>query len=416
NSTSQPTPSVRPLEGIRVLELGQLVAGPFCGSILGYYGAEVIKVEPPKVGDPLRTWRQVDHDGVSPWFRSIGRNKKSICIDLRTDEGRSLIKRLAQKADVLIENFKPGTMEKWGLGPDDLYATNPSLIFTRISGYGQTGPYASRPGFASVCEGMGGLRYVNGIPGLPPVRPNISLGDSLAGMHAALGVCLSLIGRNKLGQVGQNKTGQVVDVAIYESVLNMMESIIPEYDRKGVIREMSGSTVTGVVPTNTYPCKDNAWVIIGGNGDSIYKRLMTMIGREDLIGPEYETNADRVKKQEEIDGAIAEWTAKHTPDDVLEKLARASVPAGKIYSAKDLVEDKHIIARGMIEEVTVGTEEDGRGWHIKIPGMSPVLHGTPGSTQWAGPDLGQDTVEVLSDELGLGQEELDGLRSKGVIN
>ncbi|KAI8137928.1 CAIB/BAIF family [Fennellomyces sp. T-0311] len=409
NSTVAP----KPLDGIRVLELGQIIAGPYCGSILGYYGADVIKVEPPK-GDPLRTWRHMDKDGQSPWFRSLARNKKSICVDLRTDEGRSLVKRLAQDVDVLIENFKPGTMEKWGLGPDELYQTNPGLIYTRISGYGQTGPYSKRPGFAAVCEGMGGFRYINAFPGEAPVRPNISLGDSLAGMHAALGVLLGLIGRNKLSASSQ-KTGQVVDVAIYESVLNMMESIIPEYDRLGQIRQPSGSTVTGVVPTNTYPCKDGQYVIIGGNGDSIYKRLMTAIGREDLVGPDYETNTHRVKAQKLIDGAIGEWTSTKTPDEVAELLEKVSVPTGKIYSAKDIVEDEHINARGMIETVTVGTPEEGRGWELKIPGMSPVLHTTPGSTKWAGPDLGQHTAEVLEESLGLTKDEIESLKSQGVI-
>ncbi|KAG2221331.1 hypothetical protein INT45_014015 [Circinella minor] len=410
NSTVAP----KPLEGIRVLELGQLIAGPFCGSILGYYGAE-----PPKTGDPLRKWRHVDQDGESPWFRSLGRNKKSICVDLRTDQGRSLVKQLAQDVDVLIENFKPGTMEKWGLGPEDLYATNPSLIYTRISGYGQTGPYSKRPGFASVCEGMGGFRYVNAFPGQTPVRPNISLGDSLAGMHAALGVLLGLIGRNKLSSSSSTKTtrtGQVVDVAIYESMLNMMESIIPEYDRFQEIRQPSGSTVTGVVPTNTYPCQEGRYVIIGGNGDTIYKRLMTAIGREDLIGPEYETNAHRVKHQQLIDDAISEWTATKTPDQVLVELEKASVPAGKIYNAKDIVEDEHINARGMIETVTVGTSEEGRGWELKIPGMSPVLQTTPGETKWAGPDLGQNTDEVLKQSLGLSEEEIKSLKDQGIIN
>ncbi|KAI9495944.1 CAIB/BAIF family protein [Zychaea mexicana] len=411
NSTVAP----KPLDGIRVLELGQLIAGPFCGSILGYYGADVVKVEPPKTGDPLRKWRHVDEDGESPWFRSLGRNKKSICIDLRTDQGRSLVKKLAQDVDVLIENFKPGTMEKWGLGPEDLYATNPGLIYTRISGYGQTGPYSKRPGFAAVCEGMGGFRYVNAVPGEAPVRPNISLGDSLAGIHAALGVLLSLIGRNKLAGTAE-KTGQVVDVAIYESMLNMMESIIPEYDRFGQIRQPSGSTVTGVVPTNTYPCKEGQYVIIGGNGDTIYKRLMKAIGREDLVGAEYETNAHRVKAQELIDGAISEWTATKTPDEVLDALEQASVPAGKIYNAKDIVEDEHINARGMIETVTVGKPEEGRGYELKVPGMSPILQTTPGATKWAGPDLGQDTVEVLEKSLGLSKEQISSLKEQGIIN
>ncbi|KAI9247687.1 CAIB/BAIF family protein [Phascolomyces articulosus] len=413
NSTIAP----KPLEGIRVLELGQLIAGPFCGSILGYYGADVVKIEPPKTGDPLRKWRHLDEDGESPWFRSLGRNKKSVCIDLRTDQGRSLVKKLAQDVDVLIENFKPGTMEKWGLGPEDLYATNPSLIYTRISGYGQTGPYSKRPGFAAVCEGMGGFRYVNAVPGQAPVRPNMSLGDSLAGMHAALGVLLSLIGRNKLaGSSPDGRTGQVVDVAIYESMLNMMESIIPEYDRFQEIRQPSGSTVTGVVPTNTYPCKEGQYVIIGGNGDTIYKRLMAAIDRNDLIGPEYETNTHRVKHQELIDGAISEWTATKTPDEVLQELEKVSVPAGKIYNAKDIVEDEHINARGMIETVRVGKPEEGQGYDLKIPGMSPILQSTPGATKWAGPDLGQNTDEVLEDSLGLSKEEIKSLKEQGIIN
>ncbi|PHZ14122.1 CoA-transferase family III [Rhizopus microsporus ATCC 52813] len=355
---------VKPLEGIRVLELGQLIAGPFCGSILGYYGADVIKIEPPNTGDPLRKWRGLDKDGQSPWFRSLARNKKSVCIDLRSEEGRSLVKQLALQSDVLIENFKPGTMEKWGLGPDHIYPENPSLIYTRISGYGQTGPYSKKPGFASVCEGVGGFRYVNGHPGQPPVRPNISLGDSLAGMHAALGVLLGLIARNKVKD--QSRTGQVVDVSIYESVLNMMEGIIPEYDRFQQIRQPSGTTVTGIVPTNTYPCKDGKHVIIGGNGDSIYVRLMNAIGRSDLTGEKYKANSDRVREQVVIDGAIAEWTSKHTADEIIKALEEASVPVGKIYDAKDIVEDEHINARGMIETVKIGTEDEGRGWELKV--------------------------------------------------
>ncbi|KAI8391651.1 CAIB/BAIF family protein [Radiomyces spectabilis] len=405
--------NIKPLQGIRVLELGQLIAGPFCGSILGYYGAGKIKVEPPKVGDPLRLWRHVDKDGQSPWFRSLGRNKKSLCLDLRSEKGQELVRRLAEESDVMIENFKPGTMEKWGLGPDDLYKVNPQLIYTRISGYGQTGPYAKRPGFASVCEGMGGFRFVNGHPGQPPVRPNISLGDSLAGLHAALGVVLGLFARNKLASSGQ-RPGQVVDVAIYESMLNMMESIIPEYDRLGEVRQPSGTTVTGIVPTNTYPCKDGKHVIIGGNGDSIYKRLMLAIGRDELVGEKYQTNADRVKAQELIDGAIAEWTSTKTADEVIDIMEEASVPSGKIYDAKDIVENEHINARGMIETVTVGSKEDGRGWDIKIPAMSPVLNTTPGSTEWAGPDLGEHSKDILQNVLGLTAEIIEDLAKEGV--
>ncbi|CAO3673530.1 unnamed protein product [Rhizopus stolonifer] len=410
NTTDHAT--IKPLEGIRVLELGQLIAGPFCGSILGYYGAEVIKIEPPKTGDPLRKWRGLDHDGQSPWFRSMARNKKSVCIDLRSEEGRKLVKQLSLKSDVLIENFKPGTMEKWGLGPDDIYPENPKLVYTRISGYGQTGPYSKKPGFASVCEGMGGFRFINGHPGQPPVRPNLSLGDSLAGMHAALGTLLGLIARNKLSH--QSRTGQVVDVAIYESMFNMMEGIVPEYDRFQEIRQPSGTTLTGIVPTNTYPCQDGKHVIIGGNGDSIYVRLMNAIGRPDLTGDDYKTNMERVKEQQVIDGAISDWTSKHTADEIIDVLEKASVPAGKIYDAKDMVEDEHINARGMIEDVTVGTQEEGRGWNLKIPGMSPVLETTPGGTKWSGPDLGAHTDQVLKELLSLSEKQLQEYNQAGV--
>ncbi|KAL9545225.1 hypothetical protein MBANPS3_007253 [Mucor bainieri] len=390
------TTVTKPLEGIRVLELGQ------------------IKIEPPKIGDPLRIWRNLDSDGQSPWFRSMARNKKSVCIDLKTEEGRKLVKRLAEESDVLIENFKPGTMEKWGLGPEDIYPANPKLIYTRISGYGQTGPYSKRPGYASVCEGMGGFRFINGHPGQPPVRPNMSLGDSLAGLHATLGVLLSLVAKNKLSQNQAERTGQVVDVAIYESMLNMMESVVPEYDRFNQIRQPSGTTLTGIVPTNTYPCKDGKHVIIGGNGDSIYVRLMNAIGRSDLTGEKYKVNSDRVKEQAAIDGAISAWTSERTTDEVLDVLEKVSVPAGKIYDAKDIVEDEHINARGMIEKITVGTKEDGRGWELKVPGMSPVLNTTPGSTEWAGPDLGAHTNKVLKDILGLSNQEIDELNENGI--
>ncbi|SAM07151.1 hypothetical protein [Absidia glauca] len=407
SDSSDPLP--KPLAGIRVLELGQ---DRFVAHFLGTMAQ--IKVEPPKTGDPLRIWRHLDRDGQSPWFRSLGRNKKSVCIDLKTEKGRSLVKQLAETSDVLIENFKPGTMEKWGLGPDDLYPTNPGLIYTRISGYGGTGPKSALPGFASVCEGYSGFRFINGHAGDAPVRPNISLGDSLAGLNAALGVVLGLYGRDKLKRHGLNQTGQVVDVAIYEAMMNIMEGIIPEYDRLGQIRQPSGSTVTGIVPTNTYPCKGGKYVIIGGNGDSIYKRLMKVMGREDLTGPDYETNSHRVKKQQVIDGAIAEWTSRHDPDFILQTLSDVSVPAGKIYDAKDIVEDEHVNARGMIEQVIVGSEQDGRGWKLKIPGMSPKLDRTPGSTEWAGPDLGAHTNEILASKLGLTEAQINALEKEGV--
>jgi len=263
---------LKPLSGIRVLEMGQLIAGPFTTTLLGFYGAEILKIENVQHGDPVRNWRELDEDGTSPWWRSVARNKKSLTVDLKNPEGRKIVRKLADKCDVLVENFKPGVMEGWGLSPDEIKKTNPDLIYTRISGYGQDGPYASRAGYASVCEAMGGFRHINGFEGMPPVRPNISLGDSLAGLHAAFGVLLGLLAKNKLKQSGK-PGGQVVDVAIYEAVYNMLESIVPEYDRLGKIRGPSGSTLTGIVPTNTYPCKDGKYVVIGGNGDSIFKRF-----------------------------------------------------------------------------------------------------------------------------------------------
>ena len=294
----------KPLAGIRVLEMGQLIAGPFAGCMLAYFGAEVVKIEPPGTGDPLRNWR-VLRDGTSLWWRAMGRNKKCITLNLREPRGRRLARTLALGSDVLIENFRPGTMEKWGLGPDELRAEAPELVYTRVSGYGQTGPYAAKPGFASVCEGFGGLRYINGFPGEPPVRPNLSLGDTLAALHAVIGVLLALVHRNRIDGNSIGGAGQVVDVAIYESVYNVLEAIVPEYDGAGIVREPSGSTLTGIVPTNTYPCADGRYVIIGGNADSIFKRLMRAAGRDDLAGDaRLADNAGRVAHQREVDDAI----------------------------------------------------------------------------------------------------------------
>ena len=284
--------TARPLDGIRVLEVGQLLAGPFVGSMLGYYGAEVIKVEAPGDGDPIRKWRELDENGTSFWWRSLGRNKKCITANLRTDEGRDIVRRLAEKSDVIVENFRPGTMEKWGLGPDEFKESNPGLIYARISGYGQTGPYAARPGFASVCEGVGGFRYVNGFPGGPPVRPNLSIGDTLAGLHCALGIVMACVHRMKT----PDGRGQIIDTALYEAVFNMLEGVVPEYDGAGVIRQPSGSTLTGIVPTNTYRCTDGKYIIIGANGDSIFKRLAEKMGRPDIANdPRYADNAGRVQ-------------------------------------------------------------------------------------------------------------------------
>ena len=392
-----------PLEGLRVVEVGQLIAGPFTGTILAYFGAEVIKVEPPGSGDPIRGWRVV-RDGTSLWWRSIGRNKKCVTCDLKRAEGRSLVRRLALASDVLVENFRPGTMERWGLGPEDLKLENPGLVYARISGYGQTGPYANRPGYASACEGIGGLRYVNGHPGQAPVRPNLSLGDTLAGVHAALGIVLALLRRERGG------AGQAVDVAIYESVFNMLEGVVPEFDGAGVVREPSGSTVTGIVPTNTYRCRDRRFVVIGGNGDSIYRRLMNAAGRTDLAeDPRLASNAGRVAHEAEIDEALAEWAGTLDSGDLLGVLEDAQVPSGPIYSVVDMMEDPHFQARGMFERVEIDGEP------LAIPAIVPKLVDSPGATRWPGPDVGAHNDEVYGDLLGMLPDELARLRRDGVI-
>lgn len=397
--------TARPLDGFRVLEMGQLLAGPFAASMLGYFGAEVIKLEPPGNGDPIRTWR-VMKDGVSLWWHSLGRNKKSVTVDLRNPQGREIARRVALKADILIENFRPGTIEKWGLGPADLWQDNPGLIYGRISGYGQTGPYASRPGFASVCEGVGGFRYVNGFPGEAPVRPNLSIGDTLAGIHCVIGVLLACIQRSNDPQ----HRGQVIDAALYESVFNLMEGVVPEYSGAGVIREPSGSTLTGIVPTNTYRCKDGKFVIIGGNGDSIYKRLMNAMGRPDLADdPRMANNAGRVQHEKELDAAISAWTSSFTSQEVLGVLEKADVPSGPIYSVVDMMKDPHFRARGLFEEVQVN------GQPLTIPAMMPFLSATPGRTDWPGPELGAHNAEVLEGLLGYSAEELAAFRDNGVI-
>jgi crotonobetainyl-CoA:carnitine CoA-transferase CaiB-like acyl-CoA transferase len=398
--------AARPLSGMRVLEMGQLLAGPFAGHVLAYFGAEVIKVEPPDKGDAIRSWRLLDAGGTSHWWRSLGRNKMCITLNLYTARGRAIARQLADRADVLIENFRPGTMEKWGLGPDDLKTTNPGLIYARISGYGQTGPYASRPGFASVCEGIGGFRYLNGFPGQPPVRPNLSMGDTLAGIHAVLGILMAYIHRVKPGS-GQ---GQVVDVAIYEAVFNMLEAVVPEYDGAGAVREPSGSTLTGIVPTNTYLCRDGKYVIIGGNGDSIFKRLMHTLGRPDMAEDmRLAGNAGRVQHEREIDDAITAWTSSLDAQDVLRQLETASVPAGPIYNVEDMVADPHFRARGLFEEVYID------GNPLKIPALVPKLSETPGGTSWPGPAVGAHNDEVFKDRLGMSDDEVASLRQTGII-
>lgn len=398
------TTASRPLEGLRVIELGQLLAGPFACTVLAYFGAEVIKVEPPG-GDPIRGWRVVQ-DGTSLWYRSLGRNKKSVTLDLKSERGRELVLQLLDSADVLVENFRPGAMEEWGLGPEVVKARNPRLVYTRISGYGQTGPYASKPGYASVTEGFGGFRYINGEPGKAPVRPNISLGDTVAGLHAALGITLALLQRAKPG--GE---GQVIDVALYESIFNLLEGMVPEYDGAGVVREPSGTTVTGIVPTNTYHCDDGKYVVIGGNGDSIFKRLMTVAGRSDMAAdPELADNSGRLRHEAEIDKALGLWCGQHSSTHVINVLEEARVPVGPIYSVADMLADPQYQARGLFEQVEI----DGKP--LKIPAIMPRLDSTPGRTEWPGGDLGSHNRDVLQGLLGLGDEELAQLAAEGVIS
>ncbi|MBO79445.1 MAG: carnitine dehydratase [Gammaproteobacteria bacterium] len=395
--------SEQALSGIRVLEVGQLLAGPFAGTILGYFGAEVIKIEPPGNGDPIRNWRLLDKDGTGYWWRSLGRNKKSVTANLRTEQGREILRRLMLTADVVIENFKPGTMEKWGLGPEDIKPHNPQLIYTRISGYGQSGPYSRKPGYASVTEAFSGFRYLNGYPEDVPVRPNLSLGDSVAGVHAALGILLALLARNN------NAQGQIIDVALYETMFNLMEGVVPEYDGAGAIREPAGSTLTGIVPTNTYLCRDNKHVVIGGNGDSIYVRLMTAIGRADLANdPALGSNAGRVEQQQLIDAAIGGWTSAHSSAEVIAILEAVEVPVGPIYSIEDAFNDPHYQARGMFEEV------DTPNGTLKVPAILPKLSLTPGQTNWAGGEVGSHTEEILM-SVGFDKDALTALRDQGDI-
>lgn len=396
--------SRRPLDGIRVIEVGQLLAGPFAGCMLAYFGAEVIKIEPPE-GDPIRGWRVLEN-GTSHWWRSIGRNKKSITLDLKKTEGQKIARQLIDSADVVIENFRPGVMENWGLGPEEIKTSNPKLVYARISGYGQTGPYAGKPGFASVCEGMSGFRYVNGFPDQAPVRPNLSIGDTISGIHAALGIALALLERER----NVDGEGQVVDVALYESMFNLMEAVVPEFSGAGVIREPSGTTVTGIVPTNTYRCKNGKYVVIGGNGDSIFQRLMTVAGHPEMANdPRMANNAGRVQHEMEIDNALAAWCMSKDADDILQLLERARVPGGPIYNVKDMFADPHFNARGMFEQVEIN------GKPLKIPAILPKLSDTPGRTDWPGGDIGSHTQEILQSVLNLSQVQVDELKTMGVI-
>jgi formyl-CoA transferase len=391
------------LAGVRVVEMGQLIAGPFAGRMLGEFGADVIKIEPPGTGDPLRKWRLLK-DGTSVWWQVQSRNKRSISLDLRTPEGQDVARRLVSGADVLIENFRPGTLEGWGLGWEQLSAINPGLVMLRISGYGQSGPYRDQPGFGVIGEAMGGLRHLTGEPGRVPVRVGVSIGDTLAALHGVIGVMMALHHRKVNGGAGQ-----VIDVALHEAVFNVMESLIPEYSVFGVVREPTGSSMPGIAPTNAYRCTDGV-VLVAGNGDSIFRRLMATIGRQDLAdAPDLADNVGRVARVNEIDGAIDAWTSARTVADVLAAMAAARVPAGKVYTAKDIHEDPHYRAREMIlRQVTRD------GWALDVPGVVPKLSVTPGSLRTAAPRLGEDTESVLR-ELGLDDSAIAELHARGVL-
>ena len=400
---SNPIAGVRPLDGLKVLELGQLIAGPFASKILAEFGADVIKVEPPS-GDPLRKWRYI-HDDTSVWWAAHARNKRSITIDLRQPEGQDLVRLLAKDADILIENFRPGAMEKWGLGFKDLHAINPKLIMLRVSGYGQTGPYKDRPGFGVIGEAMGGLRYLSGEPGRPPVRVGVSIGDTLSGLHGVIGVLMALRHREM-----QNGVGQEIDVALYESVFNMMESLIPEYSKFGVIRQPSGACMPGIAPTNAYPTKDGKYALIAGNGDSIFKRLMKIIGRDDMANdPELQDNPGRARHAQKIDDAISQWTNQRTLDEVLDQLNTANVPSGRSYDARDIANDPHYRAREMILETRLSDDST-----IEVPGIVPKLSKTPGRIDKPAPLLGEHTDDIL-DEHGVDKQLRQKWKSKGVI-
>jgi len=397
--------NTRPLAGVKVLELGALIAGPYAASLFAQFGADVIKIEPPGAGDPLRKWREL-HEGTSLWWYVQSRNKKSVSLDLKCEEGREIVCKLAAETDVLIENFRPGTLEKWGLGWETLSALNPRLVMVRVSGYGQTGPRSALPGFAAIAEGMGGLRHVTGYPDRPPVRAGISLGDTLAGLYGVIGALIAL------HQVKVNGGGgQIVDVALYEAVFATMESLLPEYSLRGVVRGRTGSSLPGISPSNTYVCRDGAYVIIAANGDALFQRLMAAIGRADLArDPTLAHNDGRVARNDELDQVIAEWTSQHEIGEVIARLELAEVPVGRSFTVADIALDPQYRERQMLERHALPRG----GPEILVPGIVPKLSQTPGETRWLGPEVGQHTAEVLA-SLGLAPEAVSLLKAKGII-
>ncbi|MDB5743943.1 MAG: Formyl-CoA transferase [Polaromonas sp.] len=400
---SPDAPPQGPLAGLKVLELGQLIAGPFAAKTLGDFGADIIKIESPGAGDPLRKWRLLK-DGTSVWWQVQSRNKRSVALDLKQPAAQEIVRKLAAESDVLIENFRPGAMEGWGLGPDALLQLNPRLIMLRISGYGQTGPYRDKPGFGVVAEAMSGLRHLTAEPGRVPVRVGVSLGDTLAALHGVIGILLAMQERHRSGK------GQVIDVALYEAVFNCMESLLPEYSAFGAVRGAAGSALPGIAPSNAYRCKDEGYALIAGNGDSIFKRLMNTIGRPELgADPQLADNAGRVAHVDRLDEAIGQWTARHTVDEVMALLDQASVPAGRIYTVADIAADPHYRARGMLGEVRMND-----GSLLTVPGIVPKLSRTPGSHRRNAPGIGQDTDAVLQ-EMGLSPEQIKTLKTQGIV-
>ncbi|TMV04239.1 CoA transferase [Ruegeria sediminis] len=394
-----------PLEGIRVIELGQFIAGPYCGQLLADFGAEVIKIEPPQQGDAMRQWGRSGRNGRPVWWSVIARGKKSVALDLRRGEGQQILRDLVRDADVLIENFRPGTMERWGLGYDALSAINPRLIMARISGYGQDGPYSERAGFASVCEAAGGLRYISGYPDRPPVRIGLSLGDTMAGINAAIGVLLALQHRHKSGK------GQVVDSAIYEAVLGLTESLVAEYDAGGHIRERYGSALPGIAPSNAYPTKDGKEVIIGANQDSVFGRLCEVMGQSELVNdPRFSDHRARGVNQEVLDGIVANWTRTQDAKTIVDLMAASGVPVGQAYTAKEMLEDPHFAARESIVRVN-----EPKGGTLAMQNVFPKLSETPGRVTRLGPDLGEHNEEVLVNGLGYAPERIAELRTAGII-